>query len=107
MLTELSLNVLDIVENSIIANATLIEISIFIFHDKDILEITIKDNGNGMDENTMKKAIDPFYTTRETRNVGFGLSFFKLSSELSKGTFNISSEIGKALLLVLLLYCLI
>lgn len=95
MFSELSLNVLDIAQNSINANSTLIEISVHVFQNDDILKITIKDNGKGMDSHQIEKAIDPFFTTRNTRKVGLGLPFFKLSSELTNGNFSIISEKGK------------
>ena len=68
---ELSLNILDISENSVKAGATLTEI--ILDENDDILLITIQDNGCGMDEKTLKSVTDPFYTTRTTRKVGMGL----------------------------------
>lgn len=92
---ELSLNVLDIVQNSIKANATLIEITVDERVKTDTLAITITDNGCGMSEETAQKAVDPFYTTRTTRRVGLGLPLFKMAAELTGGSFTISSQQGK------------
>lgn len=92
MMTELSLNILDIVQNSIRANANLIEISLKIDENSDLLTVTIKDNGNGMTKEELKKAGNPFYTTRTTRNIGLGISFFKLACEITGGFFSINSE---------------
>lgn len=94
-MTELSLNVLDIAQNSVKAKASLIEISVDISTAENRLVIIIKDNGCGMDEETVKKVIDPFYTTRTTRKVGLGVPFFKMSAEMTGGSFNIASEKGK------------
>lgn len=94
-MTELSLNVLDIAQNSVKAKASLIEISVDISTAENRLTITIKDNGCGMDEDTVNKVTDPFYTTRTTRKVGLGVPFFKMSAEMTGGHFNISSEKGK------------
>ena len=94
-MTELSLNVLDIAQNSVKAKASLIEISVDISTAENKLVIIIKDNGCGMDEETVKRVIDPFYTTRTTRKVGLGVPFFKMSAEMTGGSFNISSEKGK------------
>ena len=91
---ELSLNILDIAQNSIVANATLIEIEIEV-DSQDFLSITIRDNGKGMDEETVKNVINPFYTSRTTRKVGLGVPFFKQAAEDTGGHFSIESEVGK------------
>jgi DNA mismatch repair ATPase MutL len=64
---DLSLHILDVVENSIEANASKIEIKIVEKKNKDLLAIEIKDNGRGMNKETINKVLDPFYTTRTTR----------------------------------------
>ena len=71
---DLSLHILDIAENSINGAAKTIEITINEDRDKDLLTIEIKDDGKGMDQKTVKKVLDPFFTTRKTRKVGLGLS---------------------------------
>jgi len=91
MMTELSLNVLDIANNSIRANANLIEIKILINRESDTLTITIADNGCGMTEEQLKKVEDPFFTTRTTRNVGLGVPFYKMAALSTGGTFSILS----------------
>lgn len=93
-MNELSLHMLDICENSAKANATLIVIDVIEDLKKDILEITISDNGSGMDEKTLNAVSDPFYTTRTTRNVGLGISLFKLAAELTGGFQTITSKLG-------------
>lgn len=94
MMTELSLNVLDVAENSVKAKATLIEISVESSFADDLMTITIKDNGCGMNEQQLARVCDPFYTTRTTRKVGLGVSFFKLAAESAAGSFSISSQEG-------------
>ena len=47
---DLSLHILDVVENSTRAGATLVEIKITEDKGKDFLQIVIKDNGSGMDQ---------------------------------------------------------
>jgi len=89
---ELSLNILDIVENSVEAKATLVNIDVIA---KDnLLTITIKDNGCGMDEDFLKKVTDPFTTTRSTRKVGMGIPLFKMEAEMTGGSFKIESKKG-------------
>ncbi len=94
MMPELSLNVLDIVQNSVKAKASLIEISVLKNTQKKELSISIADNGCGMTEKQVARVIDPFYTTRTTRKVGLGVPFFKLSAELTGGRFQIESKPG-------------
>ena len=94
MMPELSLNILDIAQNSVKAKATLIEISVTENTDLDNMVITVKDNGCGMTDEQIKKVIDPFYTTRTTRKVGLGVPFFKMAAELTGGSFNIESKVG-------------
>ena len=91
---DLSLHILDIVENSIAASAKIIEIKIDEDQAKDLLTIEVRDDGNGMDEQTLKKAIDPFFTTRTTRRVGMGLSLLAQAARDSDGAFDLSSRPG-------------
>jgi anti-sigma regulatory factor (Ser/Thr protein kinase) len=92
MMDELSLNILDIAQNSIAANATLIEIDIEENDSKNTLIIRVKDNGKGMDEDFLKKVEDPFITTRTTRKTGLGISFFKEAAEMTGGSIEIESK---------------
>jgi len=92
---ELSLHILDIVHNSISANATLVEIEVVENLDSDTFDICIIDNGKGMSEDTVKRVSDPFYTTRTTRKVGMGIALFKQNAEQTGGWLNISSVLGK------------
>jgi hypothetical protein len=88
-------HILDIVQNSIRANATLIEIVIDENKKSDIFSLEIRDNGCGMDKETLEEATNPFFTSRETRKVGLGLSLLKQNAERANGIFNINSEVGK------------
>jgi hypothetical protein len=92
---EIALHILDIVQNSIVANATLISIEIDENYAKDMLAITISDNGKGIEKELLGKVIDPFFTKRTTRKVGLGLSLMKQSAEQTGGFFNIESEVAK------------
>ena len=91
---ELSLNILDIAQNSIVANATLIEIGVEV-DENDFLAITVRDNGKGMDQETVENVINPFFTSRTTRKVGLGVPFFKQAAEDTGGSFHIESQVGK------------
>lgn len=90
---ELSLNILDITENSVKAGATLTEISITESGNK--LIISIKDDGCGMSEDIVRSVVDPFYTTRTTRKVGMGVPLFKMAAEQTGGKLEIVSDTGE------------
>lgn len=92
---DLSLHILDIVQNSIRAKAKLIGIEIAERPNENQLIITITDDGTGMRPEQLQRAIDPFYTSRTTRKVGLGLSLFKQNAEMTGGNFKIESELGK------------
>ncbi len=91
---ELSLNILDIAQNSITANASLITIEIAENTVEHTLLIGIYDNGKGMSETQVKSVIDPFFTTRTTRKVGMGIPLFKMAAEQTGGNLEIESELG-------------
>ncbi len=93
-MTELSLNILDIAQNSIKANASLVEIKVHKDTIAKTLTIYIIDDGKGMDEETVKNVVDPFYTTRTTRKVGLGVPFFKMGALMTNGDFRIESKLG-------------
>ena len=87
---ELSLNILDIAQNSVKARATLVEI---IIEEKgDVLSFEIIDDGCGMSAEFLKNVTNPFTTTRKTRSVGLGLPFLKMEAEMTGGSFDISSK---------------
>lgn len=91
---ELSLYILDLVENALRAGATLVQIDIHEDPTKNEYLLTIADNGSGFSKENIDKATDPFYTTRITIKVGLGLSMIKQAAEMTQGTFNIESEEG-------------
>ena len=90
---ELSLNILDIAQNSITAKATLIQLTLQVNQEK--LYITLQDNGMGMDSETLNKVTDPFFTSRTTRKVGLGIPFFKQAAIMTQGSFDITSKKGE------------
>jgi hypothetical protein len=92
---ELSLHILDIVENGIGAGADFICISIIEDRKTNWLRIQIKDNGRGISKEILDRVTDPFFTTRKVRKVGLGLSLFKEASNRCEGEFHISSHKGK------------
>lgn len=92
---EIALNILDVAENSIRADAKLVSIRVAVDTAGDTLNVQINDDGKGMLEEQVRNVIDPFYTTRSTRKVGLGVPFFKQAAESTGGSFKIQSEKGK------------
>lgn len=91
---DLSMHIMDILQNSTRAKAT--EITLEVLEDSvcDTLTLIFKDNGCGMDEETVQKVINPFFTTRTTRKVGLGLPLLKQNTEQTGGSMNIESKVG-------------
>lgn len=89
---EISLHIMDIFYNSLQADASLIKVSIDVDTKKDMMEIKIIDNGKGMKKEFVNNVLDPFTTTRSTRNVGLGLSLFKASANRCEGDLTIWSK---------------
>lgn len=88
------MHMMDIVQNSIRANATKIEVE-FLENNQDFtLTFSVRDNGSGMAPETVEKLENPFFTTRTTRRVGLGVPFLKMSSEQTGGWLKIQSELG-------------
>ena len=94
---ELALHILDIVQNSVAAGASAVGIEIDEDRDKakDLLSIAVIDDGRGMDEDTIAKVTDPFYTTRTTRKVGLGIPLLKTGALACGGDFAIESRLGE------------
>ena len=91
---ELSLNVLDIAQNSISAQADLVEIELTEDIENHELLIGIYDNGKGMTPEQLESVRDPFFTTRTTRKVGMGIPLFKFAAEMTGGRLEMESEVG-------------
>jgi Signal transduction histidine kinase len=94
-LLELSLHILDIVENSTRAGAKTVNITIIEDTIRDILSLEIRDNGSGMSEDVLKKVMDPFFTTKTVRNIGLGLPMLAQAAERTDGKFIIESKGGE------------
>ncbi len=90
---ELSLHLLDIAENSVAANASQVRISIIENTRTDLLQMSVEDNGKGMDAAMVASVIDPFVTSRTTRKVGLGIPLLKEAAEACNGFLKITSQV--------------
>lgn len=94
-MTEISLHIMDLVQNSIRAKASFIDIDVSESLHENKLYIRITDNGTGMSADVLKKASDPFFTSRTTRKVGLGISLYKQLVEQCNGTVTLTSNEGE------------
>ncbi len=96
---DLSLHVLDIVENSIRCGASAVTIEL-----REIgaaasaahrLVLVIEDNGEGMSDEEIEKSLDPFYTTKPEKRVGLGLPLLRQAAAESGGGMTVESTPGR------------
>jgi len=92
---ELSMHILDLAQNSIVASATLIEIDVTADSASDTFKIAIRDNGRGMSPEFLARVRDPFTTTRTTRRVGLGIPMFAEAAQACDGGLTVESQVGK------------
>jgi hypothetical protein len=92
---ELSLHILDLLENAVEAGASRIDLSIGEDLQSDWMVIEIADDGRGMKEEMIEKVLSPFYTTRQTRHVGLGLPLLREAARRCGGDLTIQSTAGK------------
>ena len=92
---EIALHLLDIAENSVAAGSRNIHIDVMEDLQNDLLKVSVTDDGRGMDAETAKRVLDPFYTTRTTRKVGLGIPLLKLAAEQTEGGLSLETESGK------------
>jgi hypothetical protein len=91
---DLSLHILDIAQNSFRANAKLLKLVLKEDVPNNKFYIEFYDDGDGMSKENLERVLDPFYTTRTTREVGMGLSLFKMGCEQCEGDLTIDSTEG-------------
>ena len=93
-MNDLSMHILDIIQNSLSAKASLVELLVWEDVANNLLTITIKDNGKGMTPQQVEQVIDPFFTSRTTRRVGLGLPLYRQTADQSGGTLKVESVEG-------------
>jgi len=91
---DLSLHILDIVENSLRAKAKNVEIRLVHDERTDTLVLEIVDDGEGLDEGALEHVTDPFYTTKQGKRTGLGLAFLAQAAEEAEGNLRVESQKG-------------
>ena len=92
-MTELALHILDLCQNSASAGAENLRLDII--RQNGLIELSIEDDGCGMDEEALRQCTSPFFTTRATRRVGLGIPLMKACAERCAGTMRIESQKGR------------
>jgi hypothetical protein len=93
---DLAMHILDIVENSTRAGAKNVSLGIVEDSGTNIMQILIIDDGKGMTQEELKRALDPFYTTKKERSkVGLGLPMLRETAEQAGGSVVVISAPGK------------
>jgi len=95
MVEDICFHVIDLVQNSVAANASVIRLSLAESNDRDALTLEVADNGRGMDKQTLEKVQDPFFTTKNFKKVGLGIPLLKATAQSCRGDFNITSKVGR------------
>jgi len=92
---DLCQHVMDLVENSVASGAQRVTVLLSEDVQQNRLSLLVEDDGEGMTPEVAGKAADPFYTTRNTRRVGLGLSLLQAASQRSEGSFALDSAPGR------------
>jgi len=92
---DVSLHILDIVENALRAGAKNVVIRLAQCTREDRLVLEVADDGEGMNEETMKRSLDPFFTTKQGKRVGLGLPLLAQAAEEAGGKLEVQSAPGQ------------
>lgn len=91
---DLSLHILDLAQNSVRAEASLVSLTVSV-DENGILSLIIEDDGCGMSEELLSRVQSPFATTRTTRKVGLGIPMMAENCRLAGGNLSLESQLGK------------
>jgi signal transduction histidine kinase len=92
MMSELSMHIIDIIQNSMAAQAKTIHCKLKDSLKEDIISILISDDGRGMTPEEAEKVQDPFYTSKKGKRVGLGIPLFKAAAIHCQGNFSLASQ---------------
>jgi len=92
---EICAHILDITANAVTAGATHVAVSIEADRKNNLLSVRFKDDGRGMDEEMVKRVVDPFFSTKKGKKVGLGIPLLKGTAETCGGTFSLTSKPGE------------
>jgi hypothetical protein len=82
---DLSLYLLELLENATRAGATVVRTTVEVDRQDDELQLVVEDNGRGLSVSP-GEALDPFFTTKSGKKTGLGLSLFRAEAEAAGGS---------------------
>jgi hypothetical protein len=86
---------MDIAMNSVRAGGENISISVVAEKEKNLLTITIADDGIGMAEDVARAATDPFFSSKAGKKVGLGIPLLQGAAQMCGGEFQLQSKPGQ------------
>lgn len=95
MLAQLTDHIMDIAMNSVRAGSRNISIAVAAEKERNLLTVTISDDGAGMTEDVARAALDPFFSTKEEKKIGLGIPLLKGATQMCEGDFSLESSPGK------------
>lgn len=92
---DLSLYLLELLENAVRAGATTVVTTIVADRDSDRLTLVVEDDGPGLPV-PPGEVLDPFFTTKKGKKTGLGLSLFLQDAEAAGGGLSVgrSARLG-------------
>lgn len=88
---DLSLYLLELLENSVRAGAKRVEISLRLDKGTDELRLTVDDDGRGL-ESSAEQVVDPFYTSKPGKKTGLGLSLLRAETQAAAGDLTVGDS---------------
>lgn len=95
MLERLTDHIMDIAMNSVRAGGRNVSIAVVSNKERNLLTITISDDGSGMTKDVVRAAMDPFFSTKEKKGIGLGIPLLQGAAEMCGGDFSLESSPGK------------
>ncbi len=93
MMEDLSLHILDLAENAVAAGARRVTIAVNENEKRDVLAIRVTDDGRGMPDKVLRRALDPFFTTKG-KKTGLGLALLAQTAGQCGGDVAIATGLG-------------
>mgnify|MGYP000094308282 FL=1 len=86
--------IINLVENALQACGEGAELTLSLSADNGNLSINVEDHGPGMDDETLSRAMEPFYTTK-SHGTGLGLAVAQVVAMAHHGQFELQSSLGE------------
>ena len=95
MIEELDMHLLDLVQNAYSADSTRVDVKVICDDTLDRLTMSVSDDGQGMDEDTLERVRRGYYSTKSEDSVGLGIPLLRETAQHCDGRFSIESQPGK------------